>query len=297
MPGPVARAEPRAAALTRAFLLLCGGLLRAVGRFPFKEKVIQNLLYVPWPAVDFPHRTAEVCKGHTISLIPHVGEFDFRALFSKTLEYEDELFDAVAQRMGRYDAVVEIGSNVGVFSLFFAKLRRAEAPVFCFEPSAEAFRRLLDNIGRKPPPNFFLIPAAVSDKCGLLTFYEPTAHLTNGSLLESFALLFSDDVRKNLVPSVNGMALEDLVRPYGSLLLKIDVEGAEVTVIHALNDLILAKRPEIIMEVLDPFVAELNTLTVLTDNYRLFLVTAEGLQEKPRFMGDGKYRDYYLLPK
>ena len=287
----------RSPRLSRAFLLLCGAVFRSVGDFPLKEKIVNHLRGAPWPALEFPRRTVEVCAGHSISMIPHVIEFDFRALVSKRLDYEEELFDALAQRIGGYDAFLEIGSNVGVYSLFFAKFRRAQAPVFCFEPSAEAVKRLLENLGPTLPENVYVIPAAVSDRCGLLTFYEPTAHLTNGSLIEAFAAQFQTPVRKNLVPSVNGEALQEMVRPYDRLLLKIDVEGAEFTVINGLTDLIRSKRPDIIMEVLGYYVPELNSLTVLSENYRMFLVTSEGLQERPRFEGHPTYRDYYLLPK
>jgi FkbM family methyltransferase len=287
----------RSPGLSRAFLLLLGGFFRAVGDFPFKKQIVKNLRFAPWPAVDLPRRTVEVCPGHTISLVPHIIEFDFTALLSRQLGYEEELFAAVAERIRGYDAFVEIGSNVGVYSVFFAKYRRPGAPVYCFEPAAEAVRRLHANVGPQPPEHFYVIPAAVADTCGLLTFYEPAAHLTNGSLLESFAAQFETPVRKNLVPSVDGAVLEEMVRAHERVLLKIDVEGAEARVIHALEGLILSKRPDIIMEVLGAFVPELNTLKVLTENYRLFLVTKDGLEEKPQFVGHEHYRDYYLFPK
>lgn len=282
--------------LARGFLLLMGNMLRALGSFPLKSNLINSLTSHPWPAITFPSRSVRVGSTHAISLVPHVGEFDFVALFSNELGYENELFDAIGSRMPLYDAVVEIGANVGVYSSFFVQQRRSnEVPIFCFEPSREAFSRLNANI--QQAPNFHALPAAVSDRCGLVEFFEPAGHLTNGSLLQPFAAIFSSNLQRNLVVSVDGNCVEDLVRPFNSVLLKIDVEGAEETVLRSLQRMITAKRPEIVLEVLEQFAQAMNSIEFLAANYRLYLVTETGLQEQTRFEGHPRYRDYLLLPR
>jgi FkbM family methyltransferase len=290
--GPLAK-SPR---IARWFLLLMGNLLRAAGSFPLKSNIINSLVSHPWPAIALPSRSVRVGSTHSISLVPHVGEFDFVALFSNDLGYESELFDEIGSRMPRYDAVIEIGANVGVYSAFFVQQRRShQVPVFCFEPSMEAFARLNANV--KQAANFHALPAAVSDRCGLVEFFEPAGHLTNGSLLQPFAAIFSSNLQRSLVVSVDGTCVEELVRPFDSVLLKIDVEGAEETVLRSLQGLITSKRPEIVLEVLEQFAPALNSIDFIAANYRLYLVTETGLQEQSQFNGHPRYRDYLLLPR
>ncbi|MDQ3524009.1 MAG: FkbM family methyltransferase [Chloroflexota bacterium] len=293
------RVLSRSRILSKIWLSLIGMLLRALPGFPLKDNIANNLMAVPWPSsLTFGPRSVSLCPGVTVSLIPHVGEFDFRAALSRSLRYETEVFQVLAQRMRGYDAILEIGANVGVFSLFFcAQRRHKDVPVFCLEPSREAFRRLLANLDIDPAPNVYAIPAAVSGKCGLLPFFEPTGHLTNGSLLEGFASIFSERVQRNLVPSIDGNQLAELLMPFGKLLLKIDVEGAEADVLSSLLPLIVEKTPDIVLEVLEPFTESLNAITDIANLYQFYLVTPDGLTATKRFKAHPLYRDYLLVHK
>jgi FkbM family methyltransferase len=288
--GPIARSR----VLTRLFLIAAGGLLRSAGDFRLKGNVINSLTSFPWPQVDLPKREVHVGAGVTIELHPHVGEFDFLALFSRDLGYEIELFEALAERAPEFDAIVEIGANVGVFTAFFARVRRdASVPVFAFEPSAEAHGRLAQNARA---PGVHTIPAAVADRAGLLEFFEPEGHLTNGSLLADFAGHFSARVKRNLVPSLDGAAVAHLVSQHERVLLKIDVEGAEARVLRSLEPLIRSKRPVLVLEVLPEFEQELNALQLLQELYAFWHVTKHGLQRREALIASTDARDYILVP-
>lgn len=281
--------------LTRWFLVATGALLRATGPFPLKSNLINSLSSFAWPQVELPRRSVRVCGDVAIDLVPHVGEFDFRALLAPDLGYELELFDALRPRVREFDAIVEIGANVGVFTAFFAKTRANDSvPIFAFEPSREAYRRLLANLRG---PNVQAIPAAVADTCGLLPFHEPEGHLTNGSLLPAFAGHFSSRVATSVVPSVDGQAVSDLVGRYARILLKVDVEGAESRVITALEHLIAGKRPTLVLEVLREFEEELNSLAVLKAHYEFHQVTRQGLQRRDALVASDEGRDFLLLPR
>jgi FkbM family methyltransferase len=289
--GPISKSQ----SLTRGFLMAAGAVLRATGPFPLKGNVINSLTSYAWPKVQLPARLVHVGGGISIDLVPHVGEFDFLALFTRDLGYETELFEALKNMAPEFEAIVEIGANVGVFTSFFARVRRNEAvPVFAFEPAAEAHRRLVLNARA---PNVHAIPAAVADQAGLLEFFEPEGHLTNGSLLPEFAGHFSREVRRNLVPSVDGAAVADLVRGYGRVLLKVDVEGAEARVIRSLEPLLRQKRPTIVIEVLSAFQTELNALPVLQEVYEFWHVTKRGLVRRDTLVAAEDARDYILVPR
>jgi FkbM family methyltransferase len=280
------------------WLRLFSAVLRRAPESRVKASLINHLARTRWnPKLRFSAKSVDVCPGVTIKLVPHVGEFDFRAAFTRTLGYEADVFTALLARMSRYDAVLEIGANVGVFSLFFRRQRRDHnVPIFCFDPSREAFSRLLDNLAIDREPNVFAIPAAVAGSPGLAQFYEPQGHLTNGSLIAEFAGIFSETLERRFVPCVCGAQLLELLAPYSSLLIKIDVEGAESVVLRGLMPLILAKQPDMVIEVLESYAGDLNALG-LEQTYDLSLITADGLKAKANFEADSTYRDYLLTAR
>mgnify|MGYP000317690686 CR=1 FL=1 len=247
--------------LSRCYLLLWALAIRCFGKIIPREKIIATLSWYAWPANVFSAKTVAVTDAVSFQLVPHVGEHDMRALFTSDLAYEPEVFAALDRIMQGYDAIVEVGANVGFYSLYFAAARRStDVPVYCFEPSVEAFARLRTNLAINDTPNVFAIPAAVSAVAGLARFYEPAGHLTNGSMVESFAAIFSNDVRATLVPAVSGEAVQSLVQSHQHILLKIDVEGAEIDVLRSLRSFIEDKRPDIVLEVLSTFAADLEQI-------------------------------------
>ena len=277
---------------------MVGKAMRATPAFPLKANLKSAHLSYPWPAgLRLPAQEVEVCEGCTIRLHPHVGEFDFEALFSRKLSYERDVFSELRKRIADYDAIVEIGANVGVYTLFFANERRSEnVPVFCFEPSTEARRRLELNLGTRHR-NVHVIPAAVYDVPGLQMLYEPKGHLTNGSLNQDFAQIFSADIAKTIVPTVDGSSIANLLAPNSKILIKIDVEGAEEQVLRSLEALLRAHNPDLVLEVLEISAATLNEIPGLLERFDCFLITAKGLQKKATLVADPANRDYLLIAR
>ena len=284
----------RSAFFSRAYLQLWGFLLRRFGGVIPARRVISTLSWQAWPPLTFSAKSVSVTDGVSFNVLPHTGEHDMRALFTRELAYEGEVFAALDQRMKEYDAVIEIGANVGFFSLYFCAARRSTTvPVYCFEPSALAFIRLTANLAANDAQNVFAIPAAVANTAGLARFYEPVGHLTNGSMVESFASIFSDQVRTTLVPSVTGDAVHCLIANEARVLIKIDVEGAEMDVLRSLRCLIDVKHPDVVLEVLPMFVDALNEF-VWPAGYQKYAITRNGLMARDRFRADGDERDYLV---
>lgn len=175
--------------------------------------------------------------------------------------------------------------------------RTPEANIYSFEPSRTAYQRLLENLKAKDCKNVLVFNCAVASEAGFVDFYEPAGHLSNGSLDRSFAALFAADVARTKVASVSGAEIARLCSNSTSLLLKIDVEGAEPIVVRALESLISSKQPEIVIEVgLAEASTDLNGIECL-HSYRLFQLTPDGPLERKSFVSDlQRGRDYGLVP-
>lgn len=286
--------------LAAPYLRSLGAIARTVPEEATRRGLLNSVAEAAWPAVPFGPRAVRL-GGTPFRLHPHVGEFDFEALFTDGLTYEPEVVRWLEPRVAGYDAVVEVGANVGVYSCWMAEVaRRADAAteVFAFEPSREAFARLWANVrANGADGRVCAFNAAVADEGGTRTFYEPPGALTNGSFSADFARHFSADAKAVRVLTVSGEFVEALAAPFERVLLKIDVEGAELEVIGALDGLLRTKRPDVIIEVLPGVDDQLNALDLPGRGYRLLHLTAEGTVERERFAADLDFRDYALVQR
>ena len=262
-----------------------------------QQRLRNSIDSVRWPEISLPPRVVTLGERTDVRLHPHFHEFDLEAALSRRLHYEREVFAFLERRMDNYQSVIEIGANVGVFTLFFAQwLSRRKRPgsVFAFEPSRRAYQRLLQNLEVNHTTNVVVINCAVGREMGFFPFFEPEDHLTNGSLDAVFAEKFASNVKALPILVINGDLIESLQGLEDPVLLKIDCEGAEARVLSSLEAFIRSRRPEIVVEVLPRYEAELDALSFFKiAGYEFFNITPAGLVAKERLVA-GDHRDYFL---
>ncbi len=135
--------------------------------------------------------------------------------------WHDHCYDAIA--VDRPQCVVDVGANIGSFSLYQAMVKHAEQ-VIAFEPSPQTFRRTAKNVEINGLKNVRLVNAAVGDKRGVLSFSEAPMSI-GGQVTESGRLQ---------VPCVT---LDDELRDVPSIdILKIDTEGYETHVLRGASE-------------------------------------------------------------
>ena len=264
----------------------------------YKVRLSNSVAAVRWPELSLRPRRVLLGRDTEVWLRPHPGEFDFGALLHRRLGYEPEVFTWLEAELTNYDAVVEIGANVGVFSVFMSarrkRLGRAAPRILAFEPSRLAFERLLDNLrlNRSEVESF---NCAVGDRSGVASLYEPAGHLTNGSFEREFAQNFSSDVHESRVIVISERELAALVGESRRTLAKIDVEGAEVKVLRGLQPWITAHRPDIVLEVLPEYARALREHDFLAAlGYRFFRIEHAGLVECAPYEISPYHRDHFL---
>jgi FkbM family methyltransferase len=252
-----------------------------------------------WPELTIKPQRVVVGSSTEVLIRPHPGEMDFSALFGQRLDYENPVFEWLEGALASYDTVIEIGANVGIFTVFMSALKRARGlakpRVVAFEPSRKAFARLIDNLALNDS-DCEVFNCAVSDRGGVAQLFEPKGHLTNGSLDPKFAHLFSTDVRSNHVLVVSGAELSAIAPQPGRTLLKIDTEGAEALVLRGLREWIEACRPDVLIEVLslyEPDLREQDYFAAL--GYRFTRIENGGLVEVAPYASSQEHRDHLLL--
>jgi FkbM family methyltransferase len=135
--------------------------------------------------------------------------------------------------------VVDVGANLGYFSLLASKLVGADGRVVALEPNSENCRLLLSSLRLGGISNVELFPVAAGEAPGWA--YYVTHVGSNGGLVDDGDLLSRFG---NVVPTFR---LDDLVQ--GKVdLLKMDVEGAEGRVVLGATRIIENDRPIVTTE-------------------------------------------------
>ena len=289
----------RSKVLSYIYIYLLSLILKPLNIESIKQRVLNSINTIKWKEIDLPSQTLYFEGNARFKLFPHFHEFDSQSLLFKEIFYEKEVFRFLSQSISKYDLIIEIGANVGIFTLFFYQemLSSGKEPrIYAFEPSKIAYRRLVKNLEINNAIAVETYNCAIGDEIGFLDFFEPENHLTNGSLSSQFASVFSSNLISSKALVVNGSLLSDLVSVDDKTLVKIDVEGFEFEVLSSMAEFIEYCSPTMIIEVLGDYEDKLNTLSFLSEKYDLYNITEIGLVPHDQFQAT-EFRDYVLFPK
>jgi FkbM family methyltransferase len=139
------------------------------------------------------------------------------------------------------DWVLDIGANVGQYTLRFSELAGANGRVFAFEPIAETAAILAAMAGRARHRNISVLGVAVSDRAGEVRLHVPRSR-------EGLPDYFQSRVCADGDRTAFSLTLDDFQFSHPIALVKIDVERHEVAVIRGMLQLIGRDRPILIIE-------------------------------------------------
>jgi FkbM family methyltransferase len=133
------------------------------------------------------------------------------------------------------DTVVDVGANIGYFTLLFARLVGPKGRVFAFEPEPTNFELLRKNVELNGYRNVTLVPKAVSDISGTGQLYL-TPHKGDARIFDSH------DGRTSV--AIETIRLDDFFAddPGGLDFIKIDIQGAEPAALRGMVKLLERHR-------------------------------------------------------
>ncbi|UCB43081.1 MAG: FkbM family methyltransferase [Dehalococcoidales bacterium] len=130
--------------------------------------------------------------------------------------------------------MLDIGANIGYFTLIAASLVGNEGKVFAFEPNPSAFDILRKNVEANGYENVVLVPKAVSDTSGKVRlFLEKDANMRWSSIYDIHESSGSLEV--------DTIAIDDfLATSYDGAVdfIKLDIEGAELAALRGMAGLV-----------------------------------------------------------
>lgn len=157
---------------------------------------------------------------------------------------EPHLQQIIKEYVATGDTVYDIGANLGYVSLSLAKRVGASGRVIAFEPvprNAAAFRKSIE-INRLA--NIQLLEFAASDRSG-------EAVIRVGENLSTASMVWHRNDPDATQIAIRTVAIDELVES-GEIgypkFVKIDVEGAEGSVLQGMRRVVAAARPVLFME-------------------------------------------------
>jgi len=223
---------------------IAGQVFRSVpSTLPGKTRVAKFFLRRSLHTEDVVLETGDTTRF----LVPHLAEpIAFHLLIDGSYELETRSF--ILQRLMEGDVFVDVGANVGVFTVSAARKVGAKGRVLAIEASPRIFPYLERNVQLNHLDNVIVANFAASDGAeDEASFYEaPAAQFGMGSLAPQF------DVKP---ATVKTRTLDGLLKDQGIdrvAVLKVDVEGHEAAVFRGSEGLLRGPgAPAIVFEFCD----------------------------------------------
>jgi len=145
-------------------------------------------------------------------------------------KYETELFKKLIEK-GM--VVVDIGANIGYYTLLAARLVGEEGRVFAFEPDHYNYRLLCKNIEVNAHRNVIPVRKAIFSKSGKMKLFLDKSNLGGHSLSEA-------NVDKGASITIDATSLDDYFKNTNNKIdvIKVDVQGSEMEVLEGMANTI-----------------------------------------------------------
>lgn len=158
--------------------------------------------------------------------------------------YEPQVVKVIKQiRVGTF---VDVGANVGTFTVLASKTLGNRGNVLSLEPCPPLYALLQHNVNTNDCRNVETLPLAAWNRNAKLKLYRhrPGLETTDNSVAVEVSTRYD---------TVEGIALDDLSdRLSPPVTIKVDVEGAELEVLKGLSRVLDLFKPTIIFEELPP---------------------------------------------
>jgi len=125
------------------------------------------------------------------------------------------------KEVGEGDVVLDIGANIGYYTLIFAKLVGKNGKVFAFEPDPDNYALLEKNVQINGYQNVILIQKAVSNKTGKIRLYLSEDNKGDHRIYNSY--------ENRISVEIEAVTLDDYFRDFNRKInfIKMDIQGAE----------------------------------------------------------------------
>ncbi len=168
-------------------------------------------------------------------------------------EYEKAETEIFKKEIKEGNIVIDIGANIGYYTLLAAKIVGNKGKVFAFEPDPENFKILKKNIDANRYKNVVLVQKVVSDKSKKLKLFLSEDNKAGHKI-------YGDNTNKNFV-IVNSVTINDFLKNQDVEVdfIKMDIEGAEGKAFAGMSSIMKKNKIKIMTEFIPSLLRDLDT--------------------------------------
>ncbi|MEP6508517.1 MAG: FkbM family methyltransferase [Gemmatimonadales bacterium] len=313
-------APPRIEGTSRAFAAVLNTLRTSVRRLRTNDLQVSTarkvgitlLMLVPFSAIVFLLRLRHAVKGPIRVDAPATDGLMFECHPPDMIQlylwvfgiWEPDITHLVRSRLTSGDVFVDVGANIGYFTLLASGRIGVEGTAVAVEASPAVFAHLNDSLRRNGEPgNIRTVNMAAAAQAGSLPIYGGPGHNTGlSSTVERWG--------RPQQATVEALPLDEILLQHelaGARVVKIDVEGGEDQVLAGMTKMIREAPPslEILLElsprwwrdktkrpidVLRPFLDSGFNVYKMENNYWPWRYMWPACVRAPRRMRDGLER-------
>ncbi|MBK8992644.1 MAG: FkbM family methyltransferase [Gammaproteobacteria bacterium] len=213
--------------------------------------------------------------GGGFSLYIDPGDFNGRRYFSHGINPREPISQIFYRVLRRGDCVLDVGANVGYFTVLASRLIGKTGRVHAFEASP-LLQSCLDVAVANPNCNVMVHHSAVADHEGELIFNCSTGGHSGKSSIRNLDGLETESF------SVKCTRLDSFMDNLATVrLIKMDIEGAEMMALRGATGIIDRDRPLLLIELTDVFCEALAAAPMILSAGCVIWTTRFALSTRP----------------
>lgn len=197
--------------------------------------------YLRWSLRNFKEQTVVPIKKYNFQIIldPQNGAVDEYIFIHRN--WETAIASVLDQYLKPGDVFVDVGANIGYFSLQAATLLKEKGTVIAFEPLSRIAQQLRDSVVANNFSNVIVKQLAIGAVSSQKKIEIQPGNVGGSSLVKELGSTMTETV----AVSTLDQELRDLDRVN---LMKIDVEGYEYEVLHGGIEILKRHQPKLVLE-------------------------------------------------
>lgn len=166
--------------------------------------------------------------------------------------WDEQVAEVMRTSIHPNTTVVDVGANIGYFSLLASSLVGAHGRVLCIEPSHRNLSKLSGHLWQNKCSNTLILSVAAGQESGSAEIYFPTYNNAGAATLRANP---TTQPQHTLV-----LALDDIFEAHAVSpdFIKLDIEGFELHALKGMERTLKRCAPVIVCELSDSFLREIG---------------------------------------
>jgi FkbM family methyltransferase len=162
-------------------------------------------------------------------------------------EYEMAELKSIEQFLTNDGIFIDIGANIGLYTLYASKLITENGQIISFEPFPENFKSLSKNVALNGISNVRLEKIAIGEKEGVINLYYDEQE-------KNLGMVSTTPIERGVKEEVKIVSLDSYLKnePFTKIdLIKIDIEGFEYSALLGMKNTLTTFHPSLLIEIFD----------------------------------------------